>query len=800
MRINSLEIQNFRVLKHARLSFPDQVIGIVGQYGAGKSSLIEAIAWALYGNQAARTGKDEIKSTFAKESDICEVKVKFSINDDSYTVIRRLSGKSDRAEVELYRGDSSESVGVNETKNYVGQLLGLDWRGFLSSFLARQSELNALSDLAPAKRRDHIAGMLGIQRLDKAIIRVKEDTKQAKEKVLFLQKHLIDKDAVEKAIIELNEKISALKLPLTEQQAEAQKSEQQFKTAQTEFERISEKRIQNLKLQADLSARKETSRQLFQQQKKLELEQTSLVETEKTLSRLEAEKKSFSHVEPQLQVQLEAKNSLELHQNLTAQLKALAEKKTSLSSQQKTTAAELEELNRQFRKLPPNLEDLLQQAKLDLEEKRTAYSQTRAGLDQLQSELKKNADQLSRVSELKADSVCERCRRPYGDDYQTIRKHIEIDQSQLQSAIKIKDSELSSLKQAGVELKTKVEKFELDEKLRFSLSTRLEALKKDAEKISLALSESESVESGLKTQLEKIGTIRFDKTLFETLTSQREQLTKINESIHTCLGSLARKDAIKSDLEENIIAQTQITASINELKQQLTEIGYSDELFAQLSEKFNRSRDIFEKEKNKLLSLTREIELTESSLNGKIDQKKQFEKSELEFEQTKTAQYYGEKLTTLLTLFRQNLIASIRPSLADAASRLFDEMTDHKYSLVELDEKYDLRVMDNGVYYGVERFSGGEKDLANLCLRLAISMALTESAGLSRSFVILDEVFGSQDNERKELILKSLANLKNSFPQIFLITHVEDIKDGVEQVLEVTAKEAGYSEVSIHES
>jgi len=124
-------------------------------------------------------------------------------------------------------------------------------------------------------------------------------------------------------------------------------------------------------------------------------------------------------------------------------------------------------------------------------------------------------------------------------------------------------------------------------------------------------------------------------------------------------------------------------------------------------------------------------------------------------------------------------------------------MTDGKYSLVELDDNYDLRVMDGGQFFGVERFSGGEKDLANLCLRLAISLALTDSAGLSRSFVILDEVFGSQDSERKDLIIKALGNLKNRFPQILLITHIEDIRDQVEELVEVRPTGRGYSEVRV---
>ncbi|HWR82573.1 MAG TPA: SbcC/MukB-like Walker B domain-containing protein, partial [Candidatus Deferrimicrobium sp.] len=118
--------------------------------------------------------------------------------------------------------------------------------------------------------------------------------------------------------------------------------------------------------------------------------------------------------------------------------------------------------------------------------------------------------------------------------------------------------------------------------------------------------------------------------------------------------------------------------------------------------------------------------------------------------------------------------------------------------LVELDEKYNLRIMDYGQYYAVDRFSGGEKDLANLCLRLAISQALTESAGLARSFIILDEVFGSQDSDRQDLILRALANLKNRFPQILLITHVEEIRDRVETLIEVIPTGTGWSEVRVN--
>jgi transposase len=123
----------------------------------------------------------------------------------------------------------------------------------------------------------------------------------------------------------------------------------------------------------------------------------------------------------------------------------------------------------------------------------------------------------------------------------------------------------------------------------------------------------------------------------------------------------------------------------------------------------------------------------------------------------------------------------------------------------ELTDQQTLRSKVEGILKQLPARPGpdgqsSEKDLANLCLRLAISLALTESAGLSRSFIILDEVFSSQDSERKELIVKALANLKNHFPQIFLITHIKDIRDQVQKLIEVFSTGAGWSEVRVNGS
>ena len=95
-------------------------------------------------------------------------------------------------------------------------------------------------------------------------------------------------------------------------------------------------------------------------------------------------------------------------------------------------------------------------------------------------------------------------------------------------------------------------------------------------------------------------------------------------------------------------------------------------------------------------------------------------------------------------------------------------------------------------------FSGGEKDLANLCLRLSLSQNmsnLTWRKGIN--FLVLDEILWSQDIERREEILANLKTLEDVFSQIILISHVEDIKDYASNLIEIVNISKNESKIEI---
>jgi len=62
---------------------------------------------------------------------------------------------------------------------------------------------------------------------------------------------------------------------------------------------------------------------------------------------------------------------------------------------------------------------------------------------------------------------------------------------------------------------------------------------------------------------------------------------------------------------------------------------------------------------------------------------------------------------------------------------------------------------------------------------------IAERAGLDLGLLVLDEVFGSLDEARRDSVIALLQNLKGAFPQILLITHIESIHDMVDRCLRV---------------
>jgi exonuclease SbcC len=120
----------------------------------------------------------------------------------------------------------------------------------------------------------------------------------------------------------------------------------------------------------------------------------------------------------------------------------------------------------------------------------------------------------------------------------------------------------------------------------------------------------------------------------------------------------------------------------------------------------------------------------------------------------------------------------VGPLLAETTERLLAQVTDGKYDRVRFDENYGIEVFDGDECFRLEGFSGGERDVVALCARLAMSELVGSSALRPPRFLVLDEVFGSLDSERRAQLLETLGSLSSSghFQQMFIISHVDDVQ------------------------
>jgi DNA repair protein SbcC/Rad50 len=157
-----------------------------------------------------------------------------------------------------------------------------------------------------------------------------------------------------------------------------------------------------------------------------------------------------------------------------------------------------------------------------------------------------------------------------------------------------------------------------------------------------------------------------------------------------------------------------------------------------------------------------------------------------------------DEMDSLFTEFFRSLTARARPMLEVEASDLVRELTDGRYERMEFDDNYRVKLLDRfDDPYAIERFSGGESDVASLSARVALSRIVASRGGNTMGFLVLDEVFGSLDAGRRNNVLLALERLKRSFGQIFIISHVAEVQESalVDEVWMLEEDEEGKSTV-----
>ena len=111
-------------------------------------------------------------------------------------------------------------------------------------------------------------------------------------------------------------------------------------------------------------------------------------------------------------------------------------------------------------------------------------------------------------------------------------------------------------------------------------------------------------------------------------------------------------------------------------------------------------------------------------------------------------------------------------------------LTDGRYSEFEIDDEYNVTRVEDGTPRTV--ISGGEEDVLNLVLRLAISEMIAQRSGQAFSLLVLDEIFGSLDVDRRYRVVGLLRRLLETFEQIIVLTHIEGTRDDLDHKINIS--------------
>lgn len=230
-----LTLSNFFSYQHATLDFSGlHTACICGENGAGKSSLLEAIAWAVWGKSRAKTEDDAIR---LGEKEVY-VEFTFQYQEQVFRILRsRRRGQSAALEFQVQTAEGFRAItakGVRDTQQKIIDVLKLDYDTFIHSAYLRQGHADDFMLKRPRERKQVLADLLKLDRYDKLAERARDISKQAKGQLELMERHIEQLDAeldsdrrLDVELADAERAIATLQQQQTQQRATLQTFQQQ---------------------------------------------------------------------------------------------------------------------------------------------------------------------------------------------------------------------------------------------------------------------------------------------------------------------------------------------------------------------------------------------------------------------------------------------------------------------------------------------------------------------------------------------------------------------------------------------
>jgi exonuclease SbcC len=766
LKLVSLQAQNFKKLKLGKpLQLSDGIILITGLNESGKSTILDAILYALFGRVIRPSKMPSNEDIVSYGSGEAQVRLDFNIGDSTYRVVREVhKTRPNRAMLyEIGPGGRNRTLAssVKDVTSEIERLLGgITYDEIVASSVVAQKDLERLIKQRLDDRRKVINVFLNLEsfnkvqdQLDSERTRIEGTSRTPglltveRQRLENLQAQLKEYEETRVQLAGLEEKVGKLKV-------EQQSKEKQFADTDTLYKTLNEYEEclkQRESLQREIENKTRLSDNLEQQLFSISTQQLDL-------EKAESEVKKYGDLAEAERAISRATEVLEKVRSADLQRNQLEEREEKLQAQIVETNRKIADIGESKRVSGP--------APRRIWTYLTATAALGAGaiLSFILSIVVLTVvfGSLAVVSLLllarQIASLSEQAQASKRQQEQLANAQLIGSWNDELAQVKLdRDIGMGAVKQGSAEILRILNSVE-------SYSSYLQGLEDPKEAVEQATSIYNQDRQSLSAVQERVSMLQKllqeEPELKKQLAQAQMDIAQVQKKLRETILPRLPEGLVFSEelLEEAVQLRDNLRDSVSRVKTQIEDsITRSIELKQFLEENKGLGEQVDEQQR-KVLLLQKELAVVKYSVKG--------------LEQTS-----------------ESLRNRVKPQVERYMGLILPVITSGRYKAVQLEEDYTVRVFDPeaGEFRPKEVFSGGTEDQLLLAMRLAFALALIPQAkGRNPEFLFLDEPLGSSDKVRREGILELMhKELSQNFRQIFLISHVGDLEIEADSIIEM---------------
>ncbi len=820
---------------------------LAGDNGHGKSAIIDAMTWALWGKARAQRDDDLIHLGQRQ----MEVEFEFLLGDNHYRVLRQRqkNGSKGQTTLEFQILDGTEfrpltGNNTRETQAAITETLRMEYETFINSAFLLQGRADEFTSHPPAERKRILGEILDLSHYNKLEERAKERARETEIRLREIKaalgevdRELAHKPEYEQDLKDAEEASSRLKSRLLAEEATLRGLREQKKELQVREDELTRLLSEKERRESELSAvqqgleetREQTAayRQVLDRGKEIEEGYAALVAARKEDEELSLKLTQHSRLSEQ---RAEAQRVID---GAGAQLSLERERTVSRADGFRQTIAQAEAAEKQQAKVRERLahlaerkaerEELLRQE----QEISNQAASLRSQNEQLKTEMDHLRDKLDLLEE--AEATCPLC----GSELQAEeRQHIEesyaAEGREKGDLHRENSASIKRLEHSLAETRRARELSEADLTQLASLQGQEASMSSTVENERAARVELEEVAARVEELNQRLENGDFADQERQRLAELERGIRRAgydaeqHEKTRTVLSEIARFEGEKRGLEAAAEGMRAEADKLREGEQRLERLREALDDLAQTAQRLSAQVAQLRQDTEVLddqVRVVHDLELQDADAQLRLGAARQKVEHCSYLEQQRKSQTLEErKAQEEKTIYDElrlafgkrgvqaMIIEAVIPEIEDEANRLLGRMTEGRLS-VRLKsqretlqgktlETLDIEVADELGPRSYSLFSGGEAFRVNFAIRVALSKLLARRAGARLQTLIVDEGFGTQDAQGRESLVEAIGSVQEDFERILVITHIEELKDSFPVRIDVVKTTAG-SQISV---